>query len=326
MLGNKERVLQLLAYLEKYTDEDHTVTTSEIIQMFSDGEHSLNRKTVAADIECLQEQGFDIIKTGTRENAYFMGGRNFEVPELKLLIDAVSASPFISKKKSHELITKLTGFASKGQASQLKRHLYTADAVKPLTSQIYYTVDTINEAINREKKICFKYYEYLPTKKRVFRHGGKVYVESPYGLVWYGNHYYMIGWSETLGDIVQFRVDRMCGARILEDEQAVMPEGFSIDEYVQSKYGMYGGSATRHVTLLCNNERMDSIIDQFGEHVRTSVADRDHFIAEVVVSPSPNFYADIFRYHTEIMITAPDDIVAEYKSWLQRALRQYRKK
>ncbi len=319
MINNKNRILRLLKFLYNSTDEQHTLTTKQAVAMFSDSDGAIDRKTVRADIETLLDEGYDIVNAPGRANAYFMASREFELPELKILIDAVSASPFISRRKSEELIGKLMGLASESQAQGLVRHLYTADTVRSASTSLFYSVDTINDAINAGRQVRFRYRSYSPNKEKGLRRAGKEYVNSPYGLVWNDDHYYMIGWSEEHSDIVQFRVDRMVKPVMTQDEAVPAPEGFSISGYVQSKFGMYGGTDTALVTLECANDCMDYIIDRFGENVSTRIIDDGHFRVQAEVSLSPNFYAEIFKFSPDIRITGPDRAVKEFRAMLRAA-------
>lgn len=324
MRQNKERILELLSLLWTQTDEKHPVTTTQIMAMFSEKGHTLNRKTVSADIKTLEEAGFQISVTGGRENGYYLENRLFADPELRMLIDAVSSAPFLTKAKSHELVGKLLQMTSMYKAGDLSRHLYCADALRPMSEKVYETLDVINRAINGRARISFQYFDYGPKKRKRLRHRGKVYEESPCFLVFSNSRYYLVCWSDEHQDMVQFRVDRMTGAEVVLKEAAAPPQGFSIDEYVRSMYGMFGSSRSlRHVQLLCENDRMNNILDQFGFAVRTSVVDDQHFLADVEVAVSPNLFAEVFRYNGGIKIQGPEDVVSSYRDWLSRALAQY---
>lgn len=232
-METKARVLYLLRILEQYSDEDHPLSTTELIKMLLEQYGiSSHRTTIKADVEVLQAYGVDIDVINSTQNKYYIAGRTFELPELKLLIDAVESSKFITEKKSEALVAKLTSFASKHQAEQLKRNLCPTDRIKPDNEMIYYIVDTINEAINSGKKISFLYFEYNVKKEKKLKNAGNPYVFSPYALIWSGDFYYVVGYSEKHNGIGGFRVDRIAKSpTILEDDIIPKPADFNIADY-----------------------------------------------------------------------------------------------
>ena len=320
MSSNKSRNLRLLSCLYHDTDEEHPITTEEIIEKFSAEGEILNRKTVYADIQALKDEGWDVRKAKVSKfNAYYMASREFTQEELKLLVDAVCAAQFIDKKATLQLIEKLQGFTSRSKAQELDRYLYTA-AVKTVNQTVLQTIDLIYSAIQSGKKISFRYYTYTAGKQRVQRHGGETYVLSPYALVWDNNRYYVIGYSEKIRKEGQFRVDRIGDAVLLEEKQHRPSKGFTINRYVRTKFGMFGDGNTQKIVLHCSSDRMDAVIDRFGEKVKT-VLTEDGFRAEVEVSASPNFYAWVFTYTPDIRIEAPAEAAAAYRKMLEAGLR-----
>ena len=251
------------------------------------------------------------------QNHYFIGNRLFELPELKLLVDAVESSRFITSKKSGDLIRKLGQLTSSAQAEQLDRHIYMDGMPKPSNEAIYYIVDTIQSSIQSNQQISFQYYEYLPAKEKVLKHQGYRYQFTPYALIWNRDHYYAVGWSEKHMKLSQFRVDRMTSVEIM-DQPGHQILGFEPTEYVQKVFGMYPDDL-QMVTLFCENDVMRSIIDRFGEGVRTEVVDNNHFQAIVEVAPSPPFFGWIFTFAGKIRILKPDNVLEEMRqmaSWL----------
>ena len=196
-IRNKQRPFRLLRYLFENTDEEHPVTTSELVEIFQAEDAHASRKTVKDDIDILVKEGFDIITVRSTQNSFFFGSRSLEVPELKLLIDAVSSCRFISKEKSAVLIDKLKKMTSRGQADKLTRHMYVADRLKADNHQLLYIVDTITDAINAGTKIRFQYFDYNASKERFLRHGGAEYIVSPYALLWDDNNYYTMHFYGT---------------------------------------------------------------------------------------------------------------------------------
>ena len=298
------------------TDEQHSMSLADITVNIQQAGFSCCSKTVKKDIEQLMESGIDVISNKGRELQYFIGERHFELPELKLLVDAVQASKFISAKKSRQLIKKLTAFASLHQAAELNRTLYTDKQIKPTNENIFYTVDMIHAAINKGKQVHFKYYEYDHNKKKTYKHKRMVYKFSPYALLWNGDNYYVIGYSEYHGKIIKFRVDRIATPELMELDAVPMPNDFDVAFYAQNVFQMYDGPM-REITIKCENSLMKSVIDRFGEDVKTTVIDNENFYADICVCASPTFFGWVFGFGGKMEIIAPKDAIDEYISLAQ---------
>ena len=312
------RILTLLQYLYYETDEKHPVSVQDILKNWRNKGIMASRKSVYNDIALLIELGVDIVCIKSTQNRYFIGSRLFELPELKLLVDAVESSHFVTPQKSRMLIQKLGHLASSAQATRLNRPIYMDGMFKPENEAIYYIVDSLQTAIQESKQISFQYYEYLPTKEKVLKHEGYRYQFSPYSLIWNRDFYYVVGWSEKHNKIAQFRVDRITGIELLALPGRQTP-GFDPTSYVQKVFGMYPDNL-QTVTLLCRNHLMRSVIDRFGETVQTKVVDDDHFLATVEVAPSPPFFAWVFTFAGEIRIVSPKNVLEEMREmarWLQ---------
>ncbi len=322
MEGNsKARLLYILKLLMQYSDEEHPLTTADLISMLSD-QYGIptHRITLKTDIETLQDFGIDIVVISSSQNKYYIASRQFEIPELKLLIDAVESSKFITEKKSAALVSKLTSLASENQAKLLKRNLCLADRIKPSNEMIYYIVDAINEAINAGKKISFLYFEYNVKKEKRLKNNRKPYIVSPYALVWNGDFYYVVGYSEKHNSVGGFRVDRIYKApTVLRDDAVPQPNDFNIADYTRSVFQMYGKEACT-VTLRCDNSLMKYIIERFGEDVETTAYDMSSFRAIVDVELSPTFYSWIFTFEGKIQILKPEKARKEYCNMLQTTL------
>ncbi len=315
------RILYLYQILLRYSDPDHPISTNDIIQMM-DEQHQIkmHRTTVPKDIAVLNSCGIEVEEIRSRDKKYYLGERTFEVPELKLLIDAVESSRFISDRKSEELIQKLKEIASDKDAEKLKRNIYTTGKVKTTNRKVPYIIDAINDAINTGRQISFKYIEYNAEKEQVLRNDGKAYVLSPYSLIWNGDYYYVVGYSHMRNHIESFRVDRIKSQpRILKKAAMPMPEDFNISEYASEVFRMYDTDKPVPVTLLCENELMKYVIDQFGMDVDTQIVDEDHFEAHVNVCTSYTFYAWVFGMHGEMQILAPSSVKEEYREMVKHA-------
>lgn len=313
----KPRLLHILRHLWQETDETHYTTIAEIMVYLDSQGISANRKTIADDIAILTEFGFDIICNKSRQSQYFMGNRVFELPELKLLVDAVQASNFITKKKSKALIQKLGGMTSTHQAKELNRNLYVDGRVKPTNENIYYAVDLLHTAINHKSCITFKYYEYNGQKKKVFKHNGKLYQFSPYHMVWSNDSYYVLGYSESHGRIVTFRIDRMYKPAFSDIPYEKKPKDFDVASYCNAIFSMYDSNFCT-VELLCDNDIMKAIVDKFGKSVKTEIVDEQHFKATIDVFASPTFFGWVFTYGGQIRILSPEKALTDYKSHINQ--------
>jgi predicted DNA-binding transcriptional regulator YafY len=308
---NKSRILYLLKLLNEYTDEHNPLSTVEIINCLKSFGISAHRKTVASDIALLEEFGIDVITIKSTQNKYYIGNRDFELPEIKLLVDEVESSKFITSKKSEVLVSKLALFVRQGQANELKRHIYIDKRIKPEYEEIYYTVDCIHAAINTGKQVEFKYIEYNQDKERIYKNNGYTYKLSPYALAWSEDHYYVIGYIKKHGKISKFRVDRMAKVNISENNSIPVPEGFSAAQYAKNIFEMYDGEM-KTVELKCTNDLMKVIIDRFGENVNSISLDSVCFKAIVEVSISPTFYGWVFGFAGKMTILSPEEVKNEY--------------
>ena len=315
---SQHALLLLRQYLYQQTDEQHPVSVTDILAFWQQHGIQAGRKSVYTDIELLQNAGMDIVCVKSSQNKYFVGQRLFELPELKLLVDAVESSRFITEKKSTALIKKLGHLTSTAQADQLNRRIYMGGTPKPENEGIYYNVDTIHNAVQKKQQITFRYFEYTPKKEKILKHDGYKYRFSPYAMIWNRDCYYAVGWSEKHGKIAQFRVDRMTAVEPLE-QTAVQTLDFDPAEYVRKVFGMYPDDLCT-VELLCDNEIMRSVIDRFGENVQTETVDEQHFRATVEVAPSPPFFSWVFTFSGKIRIVSPAAVLEEMRdmaAWLK---------
>ena len=309
----KARMVILLQMFYYHTDQQHPMTGVEIMDYLKDHGAPANEKTLRGDIRLLQDLGIDIVKIVSRPNLYFWGERQFEMPELKLLIDAVSSSRFITQKKSKELVRKLGDLSSENQKKELRRNIQATNRIKPKNETIYYLVDTINEAITSRKKLQFKYTEYGPDLEEIYRNGGEVYELSPYGLLWNEDYYYVVGWSDKHENVSVFRVDRMRSPVIANEKAVKRPEGFKLDDYSKPIFDMFEGKERVEVKLQVRNDLAKYIVDRFGAKLKTESADEEYFTVNVEVSLSPTFYAWLFRFGGGMKILSPQTAVNEMK-------------
>lgn len=318
----KLRPLYLAKILYEQTDEEHFLTTAQLIQILEEQfEIKAHRQTIKAEIELLKQFGLEIEEVKSTQNRYNLFGRRFDAPELKLLIDAVESSKFITAGKSKELVEKISSLTSTHVASSLRRNVSCEGRIKPGNERIYIIIDAINDAINKNKKISFQYFQYNVKKEKKLKRNGEPYVITPLHLVWNGDCYYMVGVYEYKQRLGSFRVDRIAKCpTILEEEGTPAPEGFNIDEHINTTFHMFS-SAREEVELVCDNDVMDSIIDRFGEDVTTYANDMTSFRAVVNIAVSHVFYSWVFGFGGKVKIKGPDIVKEKYAEMLNAAVK-----
>ena len=318
MDAKKSRILYIKRFLEEQTDEEHPATIADILSYLSSVGIAAHSRTVMLDIEQLIEAGVDVVHNKSRHNQYFIGEIHFELPELKLLVDAAQASKFLSVKRSCALIDKLSALASIHQAADLKSNLYLEKYSKPKNETVYVTVAMLQKAIIEKLRVRFMYVEYTPEKKKAYKHGQRIYELSPWAFVWDNDNYYIIGHSKHHGKAVRFRVDRIASPKLTGLPLIHAPEDFDLAAYVQAVFQMYDGPMI-DVILKCKNEMMKTIIDRFGDEVKTEKSGAGHFYATVSVSASKTFYGWVFGMDKAIEIIRPAEAVKAYRDMLNRA-------
>ena len=316
---SKLRPLYLAKILYEQTDEEHYLTTVQLINILEEKYGiSAHRQTIKSEIELLRKFGIEIEEVKSVQNRYNICSREFENSELKLLIDAVESAKFITARKSKELVAKLSSLAGDYGAEKLKRNVCCEGRIKSDNERIYIIVDTINEAINEGKKISFPYFQYNVKKQHQLKHDGEAYVLSPLHLVWNGDFYYLVGVAED-NTIRNFRVDRIAKCpTILEENSSQAPEDFNIDDYINTTFRMFNAEHT-DVELLCDNDVIDSIIDRFGENIKITEAATENFKITVNVATSHIFYSWIFGFGGKVKILGPDMVREEYVAMLDKA-------
>ena len=315
----KPRLLVLSKMFYELTDEAHPMNTFEIIDYLTEHGVPANNKTLRSDLKLLKDMDIDIVTVSGRPNKYFLGARLFEIPEIKLLLDAVASSRFITKSKSKELSRKLTSLTSDHQSKQLIRHMYTTGRVKPGNENIFYYIDLINNAIELKKKISFNIIEFDGRKKKTLRNDGEVYVISPYAMYWNDDFYYVVGWSDKRERMMANRIDRMEDPQILDEKAVKKPKGFRLTDYSHKVFEMFDGEEVR-VKLECRNDLMKYVIDRFGMKFETEPATDDTTYCYVDVCLSPTFYGWAFGFKGGIKILEPEEAVRELKEMAARVL------
>ncbi|MCF0116048.1 MAG: WYL domain-containing protein, partial [Erysipelotrichaceae bacterium] len=288
----KLRTLYIMKILLEQTDEKNVLSAKKILELLDNCYGiAADRKSVYADVELLQEYGLDILQKRGKNSGFYIGSREFEVAELKLLVDAVQTSKFITSDKSNKLIEKLQHLTSEESAKQLQRQVYIEKRLKSENEKIYYNVDYLHRAINEKKQIEFKYLEWTVNGLQ-FRRNGAFYVESPWALVWDDEYYYLVAYEEASDKIKYFRVDKMEQVSVLEDKDSLGEElfnSFDSGEFSKKTFGMFQGN-DQQVKLRCKKDKLGIIRDRFGSDVEMKVEDEHHVSFEVMVSLSSQFY------------------------------------
>ena len=321
--GQKLKLLYIIKMLEENTDEAHPMSTADIIRRLeAEGIHS-ERKSIYDDIEKLCDFGYDIIQVQSRlGGGYYMASREFELPELKLLVDAVQASRFITTRKSRELIKKLETKAGKHDAGKLQRQVYVAGRIKTENESIYYSIDTIHKAIQENRQICFTYMDWNLKKQLVERENGFKQV-SPWALIWREENYYLAAFEKEDGIMKHYRVDKMGNVVVLLEPREGMELFAKIDPavYTNRTFGMYGGQE-QTVTLRFPKKLIGVVMDRFGKEADIREDGKDFFLVRVSVAVSGQFFGWLAGIGKEAQLIKPEHVKEEYKAWLMDIIKE----
>lgn len=323
----KLKLIYLVKIFQERTDNDHGLSMQEIIDALEAEDIKAERKSIYTDISALNEYGYDIVQDKEGKNfVYKLVSRDFELPELKLLVDAVQSSKFITENKSNKLIKKIESLSSIHDAKSLHRQVYVANRIKTKNESVYYNVDDIQKAIADNSKISFQYFQWNTDKKRELRHDGARYEISPWALTWDDENYYMIGYDSKDEKIKHYRVDKMLKIEIVEDskrEGKALFKDLDMAVYSKKVFGMFGGEE-EVVTLRCKNEMAGVIIDRFGTQVDISKKEKEHFTVRVGVQVSPQFLGWVFSLGEGVQITGPKSVVDRMKEEVKTIGKMYK--
>lgn len=313
--NQKLKLLYLVKFLMQSSDEEHPVSTAQIIEELARNNISAERKSIYDDIEALRLFGIDVIQIKGKNGGYYIGERDFELPELKLLVDSVQSSKFITQEKTYKLIKKIENLASVYDGQLLQRQVFVSNRVKSMNESIYYTVDVISDAITQNKKIRYQYYEYTVSKERRFRHGGEFYEVSPYALIWDDENYYMLAWDSSAEKMKHYRVDKMYKVSLTDSEREGTEafEKVDMSAYTKAVFGMFGGNE-RTVKLRFANHLVGAVLDRFGRDIIIIKDGNEHFTVNVNVVVSQQFLAWVFGFGTDAEIISPEDVRVEMKN------------
>lgn len=307
--SQKLKLLYLMRILLQNTDETHPMTTAELIDALDRCGVPAERKSVYDDLESLRLFGLDVVQTKSKTTGYYIGARDFELPELKLLVDSVQSSKFITYKKTLALIKKIESMTSVHEAQLLQRQVYVRNRVKSMNESVYYNVDEVSNAIARDRVIRFFYFEYTPQKERRLRHDGARYEVSPFALMWDDENYYMMAWDDAAGLMKHYRVDKMSEIELAEMPRAGKDAFAQVEmsSYAKKVFGMFTGTE-QTVRLRFADHLAGAVIDRFGKDVYMAPGADGHFITEVTVDVSPQFLAWVFGFGTNVEVLSPDNV------------------
>ncbi|MCR4923962.1 MAG: WYL domain-containing protein [Lachnospiraceae bacterium] len=319
----KLKLLYLKDILLRESDEEHPLNAPQLISKLNANGIEAERKSIYSDIEYLADYGLDLLKIDGRDGGYFVGSSDFELAELKLLVDAVQSSHFITEKKSEELIKKLASLTNIYNAEKLKRQVYTVNRIKAQNESVFYAIDDISEAITENKNILFSYMKWDKNKELVPRHEGKKYHVDPIALIWDDEYYYLLGID--LDDNVRkhFRVDKIKGVSIPDDDEKVIrKKDIDIADYSKKIFGMYGGK-TESVTIKCPNDKIGIFIDRLGRDISVMSEDDEHVRLHYEVEVSDAFYGWLSSLGDDILILGSEEVRKGYISFLRSRLKGY---
>lgn len=327
---SKLKLLYLADILKKKTDENNYLAATEICDELSKLDIPAERKSIYKDIEILREYGFDIIHTGSKNRGgYFMGAREFELAEIRLLSDAVQAANFISQKKTKQLVEKIESFASESQAKILHSQVYVDNRPKCKNEEIYYTINLLDEAINKSVKVSFTYTKRKITDEFKTAKEEKQFKVSPYALIWSDDHYYLVCNNEKYNNLMHLRIDKIKKLDLLDERSRHFSEvsdyktSFDSADYASKLFNMFSGEP-KPIELICNNDVLDPILDRFGENVRIQKVDDEHFLIRTNAVVSQGLVSWILGFGDRIKVRTPNDLIYDVTKKAQEIVDLYK--
>ena len=310
---SKSKLLYLSRILHEKSDDENSLTVEEIITELKKYDIDAERKSIYSDLRLLEEFGIDICRVQGRKYGYFIGNRDFEIPELRLMIDAIQSAKFITPQKSKELIKKIEGLTSKNFSKKLETQVFINDRIKYDNEEIYYNVDKIHNAIAENKMVSFKYYKYDLNKNREFRNGGMEYLVNPYALTWFDDNYYLVGNYHRYNNISHYRIDRICSVNALDKPRRSFTElvdykyYFNTADYSNKIYNMFSGEL-KTVDIRFENYLIDAVIDRFGVDVTLLKQDEESFIVHTQVVVSDGFISWLLIFGDDAEVIEPKSL------------------
>jgi len=325
VFNQKIKILYLMRIFLEQTDEEHPMSVKELIAYLNSLGISAERKTVYDDIETLRNFGMDILNRREHPAGFYLASREFELPELRLLVDAVQSSRCITNGKSRQLIRKLESLASVYESRQLRRQGFAENRIRTINENVYYSIDMIQRALTEDRQISFQYCEWTVEKKLRPENEGERYSVSPWGLVWQNEEYYLITYDEKCGRVKQYQVDKLQQIRIEKEVRRGREffENYDIGELTSRTFGMFGG---REVTICleAHNRLVGVVLDRFGRDIMIHRKDPEHFKTLVRVNISDQFFGWIVSLGPDAVIASPDEVRDKYREFLEKSLSNYK--
>lgn len=327
---SKLKLLYLADILKKKTDENNYLAATEICDELAKLDIPAERKSIYKDIEILREYGFDIIHTGSKNRGgYFMGAREFELAEIRLLSDAVQAANFISPKKTKQLVEKIESFASESQAKVLHSQVYVDNRPKCKNEEIYYTINLLDEAISQGVKVSFLYTKRKITDEFKTAKEEKQFKVSPFALIWSDDHYYLVCNNEKYDNLMHLRIDKIKKLEVLDERGRHFSEvsdyktSFDSADYASKLFNMFSGEP-KPIELVCNNDVLDPILDRFGENVRIQKVDDEHFLIRTNAVVSQGLVSWILGFGNRVKVRTPNDLIYDVTKNAQEIVELYK--
>lgn len=327
---NKIRLLRLWEILKKETDEEHPIGTSTLISRLTAEGMSCNRATLYSDIALLNKFGYEILCNRAISNEYYVVNRDFDIPEIQILIDAVQAASFITENKTPVLVDKLAQLAGSKRASVLKKNIVEFSTIKGDNELIYYSVDEITTAITKKKKIEFYYFDLDVNKRKVYRMRTTVpnerrkYIVNPIATAFHDDKYYLFCYNDRHMTLTQYRIDRMESVKMLDEPITPNPElkTSNIARHKRSLFDMYGGQK-EEVTFEADTTVLDAIYDRFGDSVRVRGYGENKALCTVEVQVGKPFLTWLIGFGHSLKVTSPDSVIEQVKAILKEAADNY---
>lgn len=328
MASSKIKTLLIFKYLNDFSDEFHPLSTTELIEMLNKDGINCERKSIYADVQTLNKIGFNIMTTMSPKRGYFMATRQFELPQVRLLVDAVSSAAFITPKKTSDLISKLETLVSKNQANELISQVYIDSNAKCDNEEIYYVIDKLHDAIINKYKVAFQYRRRNIDKKNKRSYVNKDFKVSPYALIWKDDHYYLVCNNEKYDNLMNLRLDRI--RKINPTEEPVRPISqvseyeteFDAADYTSKMFNMFSGE-NDSVTLICDLNLREEIMDRFGSKIPLTAVDADHFETTIDAAVSEGLVTWIMNFGSRIKVKSPESLIDMIKKRAEDILEIY---
>lgn len=326
--SSKQKLLSLIDVFEKLTDENNVISTNEIVEELAKRGITAERKSIYADIALLVENGYDIIKVKTPKSGYFLASRNFQLPEIRLIIDAVQSADFITPKKTEELIGKIGTLVSEDQFEMLKSQLSISNRVKTLNEEIFYTIDVLNRAIEEKKQVSFSYIRHKIEAGKKIVMASRDFIVNPYALVWSNDHYYLICNNPKYDNLMHTRLDRMRKVKIVDiparsfEEVSEYKGEFDVADYSNKMFNMFSGKICE-IEIVCKNEMLEDIVDRFGENATIRNEDSNRFYLRAEVALSDGLVSWLMQYRNSVYVRKPEELREHLKEKAQEIIDLY---